>query len=569
MTERPPIRATRHAISAGHGLAAEAGLEVLEAGGNAIDAAVAAGLVLGVVQPDIVNVAGVAPIMIWHAERGELVTLDGLGVWPRATDIEVFEREHDGHIPEGVLRTVVPAAPDAWLSALESYGTMSFADVAGAATRLAREGFPVHDLLAETIAIHRDDYARWPENARIFLPNGAPLKLGETFKQPDLAAVLQYLADEERAAGGSREQGIGAAREAFYQGDIAAVIERFYRDQVGWLGRADLATFRVRREPAVRRNFLGLEFACCGPWCQGPVLLQVLGLLEGTDLGSLGHNGAAYLHLIAQALDLAFADRETYLGDPRFIDVPLDELLAPAYLAARRALIASERAVQGMPPAGDPRAGAAGEGRPSAGGSHEDTRSLDTSYVAVVDRWGNAVSATPSDVSYQSPVVPGTGLVPSSRGSQSWGRRGHPSAAAAGKRPRLTPNPAMAFRDGRPHLVFGTPGGDLQVQAMLQFVLNLEIFGKGLQEAIEAPRAATFNFPSSFEPHGVLPQRLMLEAAIDEAEGEALSALGHDVQWWPERAWQAGAVCAIRIDPDNGALEAAADARRPTDALGV
>ena len=184
MPERPPVRATRHAIAAGHHLAAEAGFEILNAGGNAVDAAAAAGLVLGVVQPDIVNVAGVAPIMIWHAERGDLVTLDGLGVWPRATDTTVFEREHDGHVPEGVLRTIVPAAPDAWLTALEHYGTMSFSDVASAALAFARSGFPVHGLLALTIRTHEADYARFAENARIFLPDGTPPAPGSVFLQP-------------------------------------------------------------------------------------------------------------------------------------------------------------------------------------------------------------------------------------------------------------------------------------------------------------------------------------------------------------------------------------------------
>jgi len=567
MTGRPTILATRHAIAAGHYLAAEAGFEVLNNGGNAIDAAVAAGLVLGVVQPDIVNVAGVAPIMIWHAERGELLTLDGLGVWPRATDIDVLEREHDGHIPEGVLRTVVPAAPDAWLTALGTFGTMPFRDVAGTAIRLARDGFVVYPFLAQNLATHRGEYARWTENARLFLPGGEPPRVGEIFRQLDLERVLQHMADEERAARGSREEGIRAARRAFYEGDLAATIAGFQAEHGGWLARADLAGFRVRREAPARLDYRGLEVATCGPWCQGPALLEALGILDGFDLAELGHNSASYLHLLTEALDLAFADREAHFGDPAFVDVPIAELLAADYLAARRALISADRAFGEPPPPGDPRSGAA-HGGPATAAARGETHSLDTSYLAVVDRWGNAVSATPSDTSYQSPMVPGTGLVPSSRGSQSWGRRDHPSAAAPGKRPRLTPNPAMALERGRPYLVFGTPGGDVQTQAMLQFLLNVHVFGQDLQSAVEAPRVASYNFPSSFEPHEALPGRLMLEGAIDDAEGRTLSLLGHDVDWWPQRAWKAGALCALRIDSEAGVIEAAADPRRPGYALG-
>ncbi|HEX6142754.1 MAG TPA: gamma-glutamyltransferase [Geminicoccaceae bacterium] len=565
MPERPPVRATRHAIAAGHYLAAEAGFEILNAGGNAVDAAAAAGLALGVVQPDIVNVAGVAPIMIWHAERGELITLDGLGVWPQATDVRVFEREHGGHVPEGVLRTVVPAAPDAWLTALEHYGTMSFGDVAAAALDLARDGFVVHELLAETIRTHQADYARFPENARIFLPGGAPPAVGAVFRQPDLAGVLQHLIDEERATGGSRAAGLGAVRRAFYQGDLAQTLAAFHAAEGGWLDRGDLASFRVREESPVRRPFGPLDVATCGPWCQGPVLLEVLGLLRAEELRAAGRNTPAYLHRLAQALDLAFSDREAWFGDPRFTDVPLEGLLDPDYLAGRRGMM-SEQAFDGMPPAGDPPGGRrAGTERTTHTG---ENRTLDTSYVAVVDRFGNAVSATPSDVSYSSPVVPGTGLVPSSRGSQSWGFAGHPCAAAPGRRPRLTPNPAMAFRNGRPYLVFGTPGGDVQTQAMLQFLLGAEVFGLGLQAAVDAPRMATFNFPSSFEPHGMLPSRLMLEPALAEVAGDDLARRGYDIRPWPERAWQAGAICALRIDPETGVIEAAADLRRPAAALG-
>jgi gamma-glutamyltranspeptidase/glutathione hydrolase len=563
MSERETVHANRHAIAAGHHLAAEAGFRILEDGGNAIDAAVAAGIALGVVQPDIVNVAGVAPIMIWLDAREKLITLDGLGVWPAATDIGVFEREHDGHVPTGLLRTVVPAAPDAWLTALEHYGTMTFGDVTAAATGFARDGFPVHPLLASTITAHLDDYARWPDNARVFLRDGEAPEIGSTFRQPDLAATLQHLVDEERAARGGREEGIRAVRRAFYEGDVAYTIADYHRAEGGWLTRDDLAAFRVRAEPPLLRPWDDLEVATAGPWCQGPALQMALGLLDPEDLAGLEHNGDAYLHRLIQALDLAFADREAWFGDPRFVEVPLDGLLDPAYLAERRGLM-SERAFSGMPPAGSPTRAAQRQTETSTA----PNRTRDTSYVAVVDRFGNAVSATPSDVSYESPMIRGTGLVPSSRGSQSWGDRAHPSAAAPGKRPRLTPNPAMAFRHGRPSLVFGTPGGDVQTQAMLQVLLNLELFGHDLQAAIDLPRFGTFNFPSSFEPHGMAPNRVRLEASLEHRAGAALAARGHAVDAWPEKTWQAGAVCAIRVNRERGLIEAAADTRRHALALG-
>jgi len=565
VTARETVTGSRHAIAAGHHVAADAGFEVLEAGGNAADAAVTAGLVLAVVQPDIVQLAGVAPIMAWRAGDRRLTTIDGLGTWPAATDIALFEETCDGHIPEGVLRTVVPAAPDAWLTLLEHFGTMSFAEVAGPAIAHARDGFPMYPFLAEGIARHAGDYARWPENARVYLPDGRPPEVGATFRQPDLAATLTFLADE--SGGKARTAGIEAARRAVHEGDIAREVARLMESLGGWLTRADMAAYRVREERPVAVEAFGLDLRCCGPWCQGPALAQAAVLFEGCNPASLGHNSVAYLHHLAEALDLAFADREAHVGDPRHVEVPIQEMLDPAYLARRRGLIDAGRAHGRVPPPGDPRRGAATRDAPSpVESAQEPTRTGDTSYLAVVDRWGNAVSATPSDVSYQSPMVPGTGLVPSMRGAQSWGRRDHPSAAAPGKRPRLTPNPAMALKDGEPALVLGTPGGDVQTQAMLQVLANVQVFGMDLQAACEAPRAASFNFPNSFEPHAYLPGRLMLEAGLAADQGDRLADMGHDVGAWPADAWQAGSVCVLRIDRQRGLIEAAADPRRPTGA---
>ena len=351
---RPTIAVTRHAIAAGHYLAATAGFAILEAGGNAIDAGCAAGIALGVLQSDLVDVAGVAPIMIYLAEKREVVTIAGLGAWPSALDPELFMREHGGKIPKGVLRTVVPAAPDAWITALKRWGTMSFGEVAAAAIRLARDGFPMYPLMAESLKRHAADHRGWPSSAAIFLPNGRVPEAGEIFRQTDLAASLQYMADEERAAAGrGREAGLDAAHDAFYRGDIAKKIVAFMKEQGGLLSAEDLAEYHSPVGPPERRRFGDLEVFTCGAWCQGPVLLQTLALLEGTDLAGLGHNSADYVHRLTEALKLAFADREAYYGDPALVEVPLATLISEEYAAERRKLIRPDQAWPEMPPPGD------------------------------------------------------------------------------------------------------------------------------------------------------------------------------------------------------------------------
>lgn len=560
------LMGNRHMVSAGHFAAAHAGFLVLEGGGNAVDAGVAAGLALGVVQSDLVNVAGVAPIMIRSGETGEVVTIDGLGVWPARASSAYFREHHGGVIPLGLLRTVVPAAPAAWIAALGRWGTMSFGEVAAHAIRLAREGFPTHRTMAEFLSAKAADYARWPENARLYLPNGRPPGVGDLFIQSDLAASLQFMADEERAASArGRRAGLKAARDAFYRGDIARRIVRHHADNGGWLGRDDLASYDVTVEPPVRTAFGDVELYTCGPWCQGPTLGQILRILEGLDLSAEGHNSVSYIHLLTEAVKLAFADREAFYGDPRFVDVPLEALLSDAFAGERRKAIDPSRASAGMPAAG-----VVESRHPDRHGDRAVDAPVctDTSYVAVVDRHGNAFSATPSDTSSDTEVIPATGLCPSSRGSQSWTVPGHPSELAPGKRPRLTPNPAIAILGGRSVMPFGTPGGDVQTQSMLQVLLNVAVFGMDLRTAVEAPRFASYSFPSSFEPHESFPGRLALESRIPAATADRLRAMGHDVQAWPDWTSQAGAVCALIHDRAANILVGAADPRRASYAVG-
>jgi gamma-glutamyltranspeptidase/glutathione hydrolase len=569
MSHRPTLYGSRHAVSAGHYLAAAAGFSILEAGGNAIDAGCAAGIALAVLHPDEVNVAGVAPIMI-RTGQGKVVTIAGLGHWPKRFPADLFMREHGGKMPLGILRTVVPAAPDAWITALSDYGTMSFGDVASAAIRYAKEGFAVFEYMATMIRQYEDGYRSWPSNAAIFLPGGQVPKVGDRFLQTDLAGTLQYMADQERAAAakrGGRLAGLAAARAAFYAGDIAETIVRYHEQNGGWLARDDLAEFHSRYEEPVKVRWRDMDVYTCGPWCQGPMLAQALRMIEAAGgLDGLKHNSADYIHLLTEILKAACADREYRYGDPRFVDVGLDELLSDAHVRARVSAIDPQRAMPDMPPPLGRYPANAPPPSPSKLRS-DAVVEPDTSYCCAIDRWGNAMSATPSDGSWRSPVIPGLGIVPSGRGTQSRPDPNHPSGVAPGKRPRLTPNPAIAVRDDGSVMPWGAPGGDVQVQAMLQVLLNTHHFGMDIQEAIEQPRFATFSFPNSFAPYTHLPGRLNIEDRLPAATIEELKQRGHDVEMWPALTRRACSVEAILLDSRTGFLRAGADWRQPAYAI--
>jgi len=561
-------------VAAGHALASEAAARVLGAGGNAIDAGVAAGITLGVVHCDMVSVAGVAPILVHVAGTGETWQVSGVGPYPRATTAAYLRERHGGQIPAGLPRTVVPAAPDAWCTALSRWGTMSFAEVATAATEHAERGFPISQFTAYQMASNADKYRRWPSSAALYLRDGRALRIGEVLVQRELGETLRRMARAEAKAGGSREAGVRAARDEFYRGETAKRIAEFHRAEGGPLAASDLAEFSVEVDPALRTTFGRYEVAACGFWCQGPSFLQMLNLLDGVDLKALGHNSPAYLHRLIETIKLAFADRDAYYGDPHFVKIP-DGLLSKAYAAARQRLI-KEQAWPEMPPAGDPdRLDAvrrleaalplAGGSYPSPGGTTA-TETLDTSYVAVVDEAGNGFSATPSDPNVDSPVVTGVGCVVSPRGSQGWLDPEHPSVVAPGKRPRLTPAPAMAFTGGRLFMPFGTPGGDVQQQAMLQVFLNTTVFGMDPQPAIEAPRVASRSHPDSFWPHSIAPGKVEAERRIPRETRDALAALGHGVAEWPEWEWRAGGVCAVKVGPD-ATRWAGVDPRRGAHAI--
>jgi gamma-glutamyltranspeptidase/glutathione hydrolase len=570
------LQGQRHAVSSGHHLASAAAFAILESGGNAIDAGCSAGIALAVLHADEVNFGGVAPIMIRLAS-GQVLTIDGLGVWPASIPSDLFMREHDGQIPTGLLRTVTPAAPDAWITALRDHGTMTFADIAAAPIRLAAEGFAAFPLLVDGITGRQAGYRRWPANEAIYLPNGRPPAVGDRFVQTDLAATLQLMVDAETAAGGTREAGLEAARAAFYEGEIAERIVRYHEEHGGYLTREDLASFRCRYEAPIATRWRDREVLTCGPWCQGPMLAQALLTLEAAGLDGLEHNGADYIHLVVEALKGAFSDREHHYGDPAFVDVDIDRLLSEAHAAERAAAINRERTAPGLPPVlfgvaqplPEPSAANApamvGEGGLVA--AEREPKEGGTSYVCVVDRWGNAFSATPSDGASTSPVIPGTGIVPSLRGLQSRPDPSHPSGVGAGKRPRLTPNPAIALHDDGSVMPFGCPGGDMQVQAMLQVLLNRFHFGMDLQQAINAPRFSTWSFPNSFAPFDYLSDRLLVEDRFDDDVLADLERRGHAVGRWPAFTRDAAAVEAIYRDERTGFVNAAADPRQPASAI--
>ena len=564
-------RGHHYVVSAGHEFAALAAFEALDNGGNAIDAGIAAILTLEVVYSEQVSVAGVAPMIIRLAETGEVVTIAGVGGWPRALDPDKFIERHQGNIPLGVRRTVVPAALGACLQALERWGTMTFRDVAARAVRYASKGFARHPVMLDYVRRYADDMRRWPDNVAIWMPGGEVPAPGNRLVQADLGCVLQFLCDEERAAGGDRRAGLEAVRRAFYRGDIASRILAHQRTYDGLLAAEDLESFHCQVVPSVSRRFHlhgeEVEVHTCGAWCQGPFLLEALSIAVAAGIPDMEYGSDVYLHAIAETLKLTLADREGYLGDPDFVNLPLDTLVGGSYASERRKAIDPWNASPGMPLPGSIPGHTAYV--PVVVASDAPLKPPpDTSIVCVIDGEGNGLCATPSDTSWDTPVVPGMGFAVSSRGAQSWAVRDHPSCLAPGKRPRLTPSPCFVLSPGRWIMPFGTPGGDIQIQANLQSLFNHLAFGMQIQDAVEAPRLATHSHPDTFAPHTAHPGLLAVEGRIDETTCDRLAARGHRVERLADWTHWTGGVCAVRKDLATGEIEAAADPRRWSRAMG-
>lgn len=568
-THRPPARGRKHMVVSGHALATHAAMRILDKGGNAVDAGVAGTICLSVLQPDMVSFAGVSPILIHDAKSGENRSISGLGWWPEKASTEYFIEHHGGKMPMGILRTVVPALPDACIQALQKYGTMTFGEIVADAQELASKGFPVHQFLSNGIREAEDSYRLWSENREIFLPDGMIPKVGSLFVQKDLGHTFDAMRQAEQRAvsgGANREAALSSARDEFYTGSIGKKITDYHLSHDGLLQQQDMADFSCELESPLSYEFGDYTILTTGAWSQGPVLPMALNTLQGIALSDMGHNSAEYIHTIAEALKLAFADRERLFGDPHFVDVPMTGLLSKKYGADRRKRIQKEAAWEFMPPSDDPFIAEGRQAPPSFRpdaepmGLANQEHALDTSYICVTDQWGSFFSSTPSDMSFNTEIIPGTGLAVSSRGTQSWIVPGHPSSIAPRKRPRLTPTGCLILRKGNPWLMLGTPGEDMQCQSNLQVLLNITLFGMDPQEAVEAPRFGVFCYPGSFYPHTYTKGVLSLESRIPKNIAKTLGLWGHVLRPWPEWAWKAGGVCVIMRDGET--ITGGADPRR-------
>jgi len=567
-TTRPVIMGRRGVVTSGHYLASAAGMRMFERGGNAVDAGVAAGLALAVLKPQDNGIGGEAPMLIHDPCTARTVAISGQGTAPARATVEWFRQARIEMIPgNGLLAAMVPGAFDAWILALQHFGTLSLSEVLAPALELAADGFAMYPALRRAILTHQDKFRTlWPTSAAIYLPGGTAPEVGDRFRQPDWAASIGGTAEAEAAAlrgGATRTEALQAGRDHFYRGAIARSIARFAaetevldhsgRANRGLITYEDLAAYRGRIEDPVSIEYRGLRVHKCGPWSQGPAFLQQLRLLQGYDLPSLGHNSVAYIHTLVEAAKLAFADRDRYYGDPLFVEVPMDRLLSESYAAERRALIDPDRASLEI------RAGewAQGGGMVPEDGAHR----RDTTHLDAIDGSGLMISATPSGGWMpSSPVVEGLGFPLGTRGQMFWLDPAHPSVLAPGKRPRTTLTPSLVTRDGAPEMVFGTPGGDQQDQWTLQFFLNVVEFGMDLQAALDAPLFHTDHLPSSFYPRETQLGSLAIEERVPEAVREALAAMGHRLTVAPE--WGIGGqVCGARFDPASGRIEAGASPR--------
>lgn len=591
-TFRPVVRGKRGAVAAGHPLSAEAGMRLLQQGGNAVDAGCAALLAASVIEISHFSFGGEVPIIIKPATAAPAV-INGQGIAPKLATREFFlerakrgEREEGpvytgapeyvsineggarpGVIPSsGILPATVPGVLDAAIVALDKYGTKSLAEVMQPAIEMA-DGFPIDELRVSFIERTRKIFERWPSSAKVFLPNGRVPKVGEIFAQPDLARTLREIVAAERSAKAKgRRAALLAARDYFYKGAIARRISDFSEKNGGLLRAADFAAFHAKVEEPTRTTYRGYEIYKTGFWAQGPAMLELLNILEGYDLRAATHNSADYIHTLVEAMKLAFADRDKYYGDPDFVKVPGRELLAKDYAAMRRTLIDKMRASMEQRP-GDPVKKTPllpGNPQPTLTGESkvpEAERANDTTCVNVIDKDGNVFTATPSGAWLPAVVAGDTGVLMGQRMQSFLLEANHPNVLAPGKRPRVTLTPTLVMKDGKPLLALSTPGGDNQDQSLLQVLLNIIEFDMNVQEAVEAPRFQTLHLVSSFDDHRFNPGEVKIEDRVGKDILSALLSRGHKVE--AVSAWgNASAPTVIMWRPDSGVIEAGADPRR-------
>lgn len=532
---RPTLRGTNGLVVAGHPIAAQAASEVLAQGGNAIDAGVAAGLVLAVVHGDMCSLGGIAPMLV-REPNGQVWSVGGVGTWSRTASIDAFVERHGTVVSPGCGPVVVPAALAAYCAALERFGTRSFGDLAEPAHEAASEGFVVDPVVAAGHELFGDLYQQWPSSVAAFWPEGRPPRVGEVLRQPDLANTLALL----REAGDAH-----SAKRCFHEGVIAYQMVDFVRSQGGFLTLDDVADFEAEVAPAPTRRYRDQQVFSTPAWSQGPMMLQALAILERFDVAANRPDGADHLHLLTEAIKLAASDREAFYGSGT--DVPLEWLLSDA---RARELARRIDASTSLPNLATIRA-----------------EQLGTTHFTVVDAAGAVCTAAPSDTASLGPVVPGLGFVVSPRGVQSRLDPTHPAALGPGRRPRVTPAAVIAENDDGTVAALACPGADVIVQAMLQVALNVWDFGMDLQEAVEAPRLCSLGFPASFAPHGEIEGQLCVESRIPEPVRADLERRGHRVQDWPDWEFDAGSVSIVQRHP-NRTLSAGADPRRAAYAAG-
>jgi gamma-glutamyltranspeptidase/glutathione hydrolase len=535
-----------------------------------VDAGVAMGFALAVLEPYIYGIGGEVPILIYLAKEKKVLALSGQGHAPQNSSIEVFKNMGIDTIPgDGMLATAVPDAVSTWITALSLFGTMDLSRVLEPAHDLALNGFPMYETLRAAIERSSELFLNdWPTSARAFMPEDRLPEVGEVWIQPDLAGMFKRLLDaENRGKKKGRQEGLQAAHDVFYRGEIAERIIDFAQNtswpdstgklNSGLLNPEDLSGYATRVEDPVTVNYRGIDVFKCGPWTQGPVFLQQLSILEGYNLAAMGHNSPEYVHLLIETAKLAFADREKYYGDPDFVDVPLDTLLSAEYAAQRRQLIDPDRSSMELRPGNAP------VSNPVRIEGGSDLHKGDTTHMDAVDRWGNMISATPSGGWFRSsPVIEGLGFPLGTRMQMFYLDPAHANALMPGKRPRTTLTPSLALKDGEPFMVFGTPGGDQQDQWTLQFFINYVDFGMNVQEAVDAPNFHSSHFPASFYPHSAEPGAMAIENRVSEETIESLKAKGHNVQ--VVRGWSHGRVLGIRYDAGTGVMYGASSPRLET-----
>jgi gamma-glutamyltranspeptidase / glutathione hydrolase len=567
-TMRPEILGTHGIVAAGRHYSVAAGIRMLQRGGNAVDAGVATVFAAAVCEISHFGFGGEAPAMIYDAKTREIIVISGQGPAPKAANPGLFNA--DGMIPaNGPLGATIPAVMDAMALALETRGTMRLETVMLPAIELA-DGFPMYAFLRGFLLSERQATEQYEWSAKTYYPDGRVPEVGEMFRQPNLARTLRAIVAAEKrvfARTHNRVAAIRAGRNAFYTGDIAHRIVDADRAAGGVFAYEDLAGYHGSIEKPVTTSFHGYDVYKAAPWNQGPVLLQTLNILEGIALESFGDNSAEYIHHVHEAIKLAYDDRNAYYGDPAFVKVPLAGLLSKAYAAERRALIGRQAALDhrvGDPYRFDPGVKPpAVRYRPHAQGTHSSAASGDTTCVDVVDKDGNLFSATPSSGwLLGGAFVAGDTGVPLSNRMQVFDLDpASPNVLAGGKRPRTTLTPTLLLKDQKPFLAISTPGGDSQDQQILNVLLQVIVFGKDLQDAIEAPRINSLHPHSSFDNHDSEPGALEIENRVAPAVRDALTARGHRLRILGPYGMSTGVV-AVGVDPRNGTLRGGADVRR-------